>query len=230
MTYRERHVSQGSVCRDLLWACVSAYSLRAVREPVADFWSYIVADDSSIYSSIRLSRCWHVELCAHGVRRHHQRMECAPHGRQLSDCCFRTSLLGSQVNKKTSTALPSSASSCYSLSRSPIATVMPRPVATLHRSPAVPPAVPPLVPLGGSPVGSPTSAASSARAPAPPPSTTAPDAGPSTPSGCHPLSDEGTCYEPGEYCRNSDHGASGVAGDGERIICEDNDGWRWEPA
>jgi hypothetical protein len=23
---------------------------------------------------------------------------------------------------------------------------------------------------------------------------------------------------------------SGVAGDGEHIICEDNDGWRWEPA
>jgi len=23
---------------------------------------------------------------------------------------------------------------------------------------------------------------------------------------------------------------SGVAGDGERIICEDNDGWRSEPA
>jgi hypothetical protein len=43
------------------------------------------------------------------------------------------------------------------------------------------------------------------------------------------LSDEGTCYEPGEYCRDSDHGASGVAGDGESITCEDNDGWRWEP-
>jgi len=50
------------------------------------------------------------------------------------------------------------------------------------------------------------------------------------PTGCYPLSDEGTCYEPGEYCRDSDHGASGVAGDGESIICEDNDGWRWEPA
>jgi hypothetical protein len=82
----------------------------------------------------------------------------------------------------------------------------------------------------GSPVGSPTVAASSAPAPAPLPSTTAPAAAPSTPSGCYPLSDEGTCYEPGEYCRDSDHGASGVAGDGESIICEDNDGWRWEPA
>lgn len=47
--------------------------------------------------------------------------------------------------------------------------------------------------------------------------------------GCHPLSDEGTCYEPGEFCRNTDHGVSGVAGDGKSITCEDNDGWRWEP-
>ena len=82
-----------------------------------------------------------------------------------------------------------------------------------------------------------TVAASSAPAPArthrahrahPAASTPAPAS--STPSGCYPLSNEGTCYEPGEYCRNSDHGASGVAGDGKSIICEDNDGWRWEPA
>jgi hypothetical protein len=51
-----------------------------------------------------------------------------------------------------------------------------------------------------------------------------------SPSGCYPLSNKGTCYEPGERCRNSDHGASGVAGDGESIQCADNDGWRWEPA
>jgi hypothetical protein len=48
--------------------------------------------------------------------------------------------------------------------------------------------------------------------------------------GCYPLSDEGTCYEPGEYCRDDDHGVTGRAGDGETITCEDNDGWRWEPA
>jgi outer membrane biosynthesis protein TonB len=82
-----------------------------------------------------------------------------------------------------------------------------------------------------------------ARATTPPPVTapavtapaTTPAAAPSTPAatsptGCYPLSDEGTCYEPGEYCRDSDHGASGVAGDGETITCEDNDGWRWEPS
>lgn len=50
------------------------------------------------------------------------------------------------------------------------------------------------------------------------------------PTGCYPISDEGTCYEPGEYCRYDDEGTSGVAGDGEAITCEDNDGWRWEPS
>lgn len=54
-------------------------------------------------------------------------------------------------------------------------------------------------------------------------------AAPTTPAGCQPLTNGGNCYEPGEYCRNSDHGATGVAGDGERIECEDNNGWRWEP-
>ena len=51
----------------------------------------------------------------------------------------------------------------------------------------------------------------------------------SAPASCSPISDEGTCYEPGEYCRDDDHGTSGVAGDGKAITCEDNDGWRWEP-
>ncbi len=50
------------------------------------------------------------------------------------------------------------------------------------------------------------------------------------PGGCYPVSDSGTCYEPGEFCRETDHGASGVAGDGEAITCEDNNGWRWEPS
>ncbi len=62
------------------------------------------------------------------------------------------------------------------------------------------------------------------------PAATAPPPAPATPAGCSPISDEGTCYEPGEYCRDDDHGVSGVAGDGQAIICEDNDGWRWEPA
>ncbi len=48
-------------------------------------------------------------------------------------------------------------------------------------------------------------------------------------SSCHPLTNNGKCYEPGEFCRNSDHGATGVAGDGKTIVCEFNNGWRWEP-
>jgi len=74
------------------------------------------------------------------------------------------------------------------------------------------------------PVPAPTTAAAAAapRAAAPPAS--------AAPASCHPLTNAGNCYEPGEYCRDADHGASGVAGDGKAITCEDNDGWRWEPA
>ncbi|GAB1813595.1 hypothetical protein MUNTM_26340 [Mycobacterium sp. MUNTM1] len=75
-------------------------------------------------------------------------------------------------------------------------------------------------------ISSPNVFASSAPTPGPPLSTTAP----STPSGCYPLSKKGNCYEPGQFCRSSDHGASGVSGDGKDIICASNDGWRWEPA
>ena len=82
------------------------------------------------------------------------------------------------------------------------ATTVPTPVATVH---AVPPA----------PVAT-------VHAVTPPPAAT-------TASGCYPLTNGGHCYEPGEYCRASDHGMSGVAGDGERIVCKDNDGWRWQP-
>jgi hypothetical protein len=68
----------------------------------------------------------------------------------------------------------------------------------------------------------------------PPPTTVPPTTAPAPPptaaaSGCSPIDDEGGCYEPGEYCRNATHGVAGTAGDGEAIVCEDNDGWRWEP-
>jgi cardiolipin synthase len=49
------------------------------------------------------------------------------------------------------------------------------------------------------------------------------------PTGCYPTTSSGHCYEPGEDCSNADHGMSGIAGDGEAIICENNNGWRWEP-
>ena len=47
--------------------------------------------------------------------------------------------------------------------------------------------------------------------------------------GCSPIDDEGGCYEPGEYCRDDDHGMTGRAGDGQAITCEDENGnWYWE--
>lgn len=88
--------------------------------------------------------------------------------------------------------------------------------------------------VSASPTPSPSTAAHHARhrrhhhhsAPAVPVATHS--APPQHPS-CYPLSNEGTCYEPGEFCRHSDEGATGVAGDGKRIKCEHNHGWRWEP-
>jgi hypothetical protein len=74
-----------------------------------------------------------------------------------------------------------------------------------------------------------TTTAPTTAAPPPPAPTSAPAAVPTTSSGCYPLTNRGNCYKPGEYCRKSDHGASGVAGDGKHIVCENNNGWRWEP-
>lgn len=46
---------------------------------------------------------------------------------------------------------------------------------------------------------------------------------------CYPKTNSGNCYEPGEFCRKSDHGASGLAGDGKRITCVlSGSRWRWE--
>jgi 4-amino-4-deoxy-L-arabinose transferase-like glycosyltransferase len=64
---------------------------------------------------------------------------------------------------------------------------------------------------------------------APTPASTPSSSSSTSSQNCTPISNEGTCYEPGEYCRGSDEGDSGIAGDGESIICEDNDGLRWEP-
>ncbi|MBR7835817.1 hypothetical protein KDL01_21265, partial [Actinospica durhamensis] len=45
---------------------------------------------------------------------------------------------------------------------------------------------------------------------------------------CTPLTNSGKCYTPGEFCRSTDHGKSGIDADGDPITCVDNDGWRWE--
>ena len=70
----------------------------------------------------------------------------------------------------------------------------------------------------------PSAAPASAPPPPPPPSAAPP------PASCYPTAASGNCYEPGEFCSLADHGMTGVAGDGERIVCQDNNGWRWEPA
>jgi hypothetical protein len=74
-----------------------------------------------------------------------------------------------------------------------------------------------------------TASATDTTPEAPETNTAAPSTTPK-PQGCYPLASSGNCYEPGEYCSDADHGMTGVAGDGESIACEDNDGWRWEPS
>jgi phosphatidylserine/phosphatidylglycerophosphate/cardiolipin synthase-like enzyme len=63
-------------------------------------------------------------------------------------------------------------------------------------------------------------------------SATTPSAQAPTPTagaGCSPIDDEGGCYEPGEYCRDDDHGTTGRAGNGQAISCDDDNGaWYWE--
>ena len=67
--------------------------------------------------------------------------------------------------------------------------------------------------------------------PPPPPTTTTTTAAPAptpTSAGCY-IDPEGNCYRAGEYCPDSLHGQT-VQGESGPIICEDNNGWRWEPA
>ena len=126
---------------------------------------------------------------------------------------------------------------------SPARSVTSRPAATPTQAPAAPttsgpatsaPAAvpaPPRAPSAAVATPKTTPAAPpTVQAPAQPAPVSKPPPPPPAKPGCYPLSNEGTCYEPGEYCRKADHGTSGVAGDGEAITCEDNDGWRWEPA
>jgi hypothetical protein len=83
--------------------------------------------------------------------------------------------------------------------------------------------------VGLSRSGAPVQTKTKTAAPPPAPVKSTTQAPPPAPAGCHPLTNCGNCYEPGEYCRNTDHGVIGLAGDGKTIKCEDNNGWRWEP-
>jgi hypothetical protein len=96
---------------------------------------------------------------------------------------------------------------------------------------AAPPSAPATTPRPAPPAAKPPAP----KPPPPPPVSKKPAPKPPPPpppppkAACHPLTNGGNCYEPGEFCRAADHGVTGLAGDGEVITCQDNDGWRWEP-
>jgi hypothetical protein len=123
----------------------------------------------------------------------------------------------------TTTGLTSTASATASPTASGKASVTPSRAAA-HAAAPVKKAHPKRVQTTSAAVQAP---APPAPAPTTPAAVVAPPA-PPAPAGCSPLTSGGNCYEAGEYCRNSDHGSSGVAGDGDAITCEDNNGWRWE--
>jgi outer membrane biosynthesis protein TonB len=118
----------------------------------------------------------------------------------------------------TEAPVPASSPPSIPASSTPAGAAAPAPAGAPTRRPAPPVSAPP----APKPPPPPPPPVSKKPVPKPPPP-------PAPKPSCYPLSDEGTCYEPGEFCRDSDHGATGVAGDGEAIKCEDNDGWRWEP-
>lgn len=46
---------------------------------------------------------------------------------------------------------------------------------------------------------------------------------------CSPKTSSGGCYVPGEFCPTADHDTKGTTSDGEAIVCQNKNGWRWEP-
>ena len=46
---------------------------------------------------------------------------------------------------------------------------------------------------------------------------------------CSPKTSSGGCYAPGEFCPTADHDTKGTTSDGEAIVCQNKNGWRWEP-
>ena len=145
----------------------------------------------------------------------------------------------SHVTRATTAAGPASAPVVvHSGTLSPSATPsMPPPSPSARRlgaltEPSTPSAAAPAPDKAVRARAAPAEPASTRPAPPPPPPAAPPatQAAPAAPAACTPKTDAGNCYEPGEFCRDSDHGATGVAGDGKAIRCEDNDGWRWEPA
>lgn len=95
------------------------------------------------------------------------------------------------------------------------------------QTPTPVPTTPPVATTTAAPAYTPPAPVQTTEAPPPPPPPP-PVQTAAQPQGCTPLTNSGKCYTPGEYCRDTDHDASGVDADGDAIKCEDNDGWRWE--
>jgi hypothetical protein len=126
----------------------------------------------------------------------------------LSDNSTKVASPGGSSNSTERTFAPTSATSSTTSTTATTTTMPPTTVPTTAQ-PTAPPTVPPTAP----PTDPPT------VAPPPPPQQT-----------CYPLSNGGNCYQAGQFCRATDHGASGISGSGQAITCVDNNGWRWEPA
>lgn len=109
--------------------------------------------------------------------------------------------------------------------------VSPTPPASPSPSPS-PVTTPPPAPLPSSVPPSTAAAAPVHTSAAPVHTTKAPQPVKTTAQaqGCYPLTDGGNCYKPGEFCRTTDHGKTGIDANGDPIKCVDNDRWRWEPA
>ena len=155
----------------------------------------------------------------------------------LLACCGLAFIIGAAAAAGSSSSSSRSAAMASSPAvKAPATTASPTlkkaPVAThaVTTAPSTPapatPAPPPAQPRTTAAVhkSAPSTPAQTTAAATPSPTASKP------PATCYPLSNAGKCFEPGEYCRKSDHGMSGVAGDGEAIKCVDNDGWRWEAA
>jgi hypothetical protein len=131
-----------------------------------------------------------------------------------------TTVAGTASPSHTSAASPSAVRSSAAPSKAP------PPVATTSRAPvtSAPPktVAPAPVHTTAAYVPPPAPVHTTQAVQAPPPPTT------EQAQSCYPLTNGGNCYKPGEYCRDSDHGTTGVDAEGGHITCEDNDGWRWE--
>ena len=129
----------------------------------------------------------------------------------------------------TPTAIGATTTPSQASSSSPAAS--PSPAVTTTSAPAPATSAPPKT-TAAAPVQTYVATVHTSAAPAPVHTTEAPQPVQTTAQqqSCYPLTNGGNCYKPGEFCRSSDHGKSGIDAEGNPIKCEDNDGWRWEPA